>query len=147
MVTALPWAWDHTPHNGEFMPRDSRNLLDVLKVELEFLEQGGYSRLTRESWRARFFFEDSPTCLDFDSNPREPCSECLLMQFVPKDAHKKQTPCIYIPLSPAGETLESLYRIATQKEIEETLGAWLRMTIHRLEADKLKRAAPAGSSR
>jgi hypothetical protein len=69
------------------------------------------------------------------------------MQFVPEHAHTKQTPCIYIPLSPAGETLESLYRTATQQQMEETLGAWLRMTIHRLEADKLKRAKPADSSR
>jgi hypothetical protein len=65
------------------MPRDDRNLLDVLKFEREFLEQGGYGRLPRESWRARFVFEDSPTCMNFNSKDREPCSECLLMQFVP----------------------------------------------------------------
>jgi hypothetical protein len=43
------------------MAKDGRKLLDVLKFELEFLEQGGYGRLPRESWRARFIFEDSPT--------------------------------------------------------------------------------------
>ena len=121
-----------------FMPRDNRDLLEVLKFELEFLEQGGYGRLPREAWRARFIFEDSPTCMNFSSKDREPCSECLLMQFVPEEARKAQTPCIHIPLSPGGETLESLYRTGTQQEIEEALGAWLRSTIHRLEAQKAK---------
>ncbi|MFZ0760842.1 MAG: hypothetical protein WAM69_12915 [Candidatus Sulfotelmatobacter sp.] len=116
------------------MPKDNRNLLDVLKVELEFLEQGGYGRPPRESWRARLIFEDSPTCLNFNSKDRKPCSDCLLMQFVPENARKEQTPCIHIPLSRSGEALHSLYRTGTQQEIEEILGAWLRATIGRLEA-------------
>jgi hypothetical protein len=128
------------------MPKDDRNLLDVLKFELEFLEQGGYGRLPRESWRPRFIFEDSPTCMNFSSKDREPCDECLLMQFVPKDARREQTPCIHIPLSPTGETIASLYRTGTQQELEEALGAWLRATIHRLEAEKSKQPATAGSS-
>lgn len=120
------------------MAKDNRNLLDVLKFELAFLEQGGYGRLPRESWRARFVFEDSPTCMNFNSKDRGSCSECLLLQFVPENARTKQTPCIHIPLSPGGETLESLYRTGTQQEIEEALGAWLRATIGRLEAEKTK---------
>jgi len=122
------------------MPTDNRNLLDVLKFELEFLEQGGYGRLPRESWQARFVFEDSPTCMNFNSKDREPCSECLLMQFVPENAREKQTPCIHIPLSPSGKTLEVLYRTGTQQEIEEALGAWLRATIRRLEEEQPKQA-------
>jgi hypothetical protein len=127
------------------MPKDDRNVLDVLKFELEFLEQGGYGRLPREAWRPRFVFEDSPTCMNFSSEDkdREPCSECLLMQFVPENARTEQIPCIHIPLSPAGETIESLYRTGTQQEIEEALGAWLRATIRRLEADKVKQPASA----
>jgi hypothetical protein len=120
------------------MPTETRNLLDVLKFELEFLEQGGYGRLPRESWRARFIFEDSPTCMNFNSKDHEPCSECLLMQFVPESARKEQTPCIHIPLLPSGETLESLYRTGTQQEIEAGLGAWLRATIRRIEAEKTR---------
>ena len=94
--------------------------------------------MPREAWRPRFVFEDSPTCMNFNSKDREPCSECLLMQFVPEEARKEQTPCIHIPLSSSGETLESLYRTGTQQEIEAALGAWLRTTIHRLEAEKTK---------
>jgi hypothetical protein len=123
------------------MPQDQRDLLEVLKFELEFLEQGGYGRLPRESWRPRFIFEDSPTCMNFNSKDREPCSKCLLMQFVPEEARNEQTPCIHIPLSLNGETLENLYRTGTQQEIEEALGAWLRTTIHRLEVEKAKKPA------
>jgi len=79
-----------TVQNGELMPKDDRNLPDVLKFELEFLEQGGYGRLLREAWRARFIFEHSPTCMNFNSKDREPCGECLLMQFVPERARKTQ---------------------------------------------------------
>ena len=49
------------------MPKDDRNLLDVLKFELEFLETGGYGRLAGKAWRPRFIFEDSPTCMNFGS--------------------------------------------------------------------------------
>lgn len=125
------------------MPKDNRNVLEVLKFELEFLEQGGYGRLPRESWRPRLVFEDSPTCMNFNSKDREPCSECLLMQFVPPEARKEQTPCIHIPLSLKGETLENLYRTGTQQEIEAALGAWLRATIQTLEADQAKQEASA----
>ena len=125
------------------MAKDGRDLLEVLKFELDFLEQGGYGRLPRESWRPRFIFEDSPTCMNFNSKDREPCEECLLMQFVPAEARTEQVPCTHIPLSLNGETLNSLYRTGTQQEIEEALGAWLRETIHRLEAEEAKQMASA----
>jgi hypothetical protein len=129
------------------MSKDNRNLLDVLKFELEFLEQGGYGRLPREAWRPRFIFEDSPTCMNFNSKDREPCSECLLMQFVPEDARKEQTPCIHIPLSLSGDTLDSLYRTGTQQEIEAALGDWLRATIHRLDVEQKRQPAIDSSPR
>lgn len=84
------------------MPRDTRNALDVLKFELEFLEQGGYGRLPRESWRARLIFEDSPTCMNFNSKDHEPCSECLLMQFVP-EAAKSRSPASTSRCCPAAK--------------------------------------------
>src|ERR1039458_2087537 len=127
------------------MPRDDRNLLDVLKFELHFLETGGYGPLPGEACPPRFIFEDSPTCMNFsaEDKDREPCSECLLMQFVPGEAQTEQVPCIHIPLSPTGETIASSYRTGTQQEREEALGAWLRATIHRLEGEKVKHAASA----
>jgi len=122
------------------MPKDNRDILEVLKFELEFLEQGGYGRLPREAWRSRLIFEDSPTCMNFNTRDRGPCIECALMQFVPKEARSEQVPCEHIPLTAQGDTLESLYRTGTQQEIEEALGAWLRTTIKRIEAERAQRA-------
>ena len=65
------------------------------------------------------------------------------MQFVPQEARKEQTPCLHIPLSLRGETLENLYRTGNQQEMEAALGAWLRATIQRLEAEQAKQAAGA----
>ncbi len=122
------------------MAKDVRDLLEVLKFELSFLEQGGYGRLPREAWRARLIFEDSPTCLNFNSRDRQPCCECALMPLVPEKARDARTPCDYIPLNATGDTLDSLYRTGTQREIEEAVGAWLRATIQKLEEEKASKA-------
>lgn len=116
------------------MAKDNRNLLDVLRFELNFLEKGGYGRSPREPWRAPLIFEDSPTCMNYDSKEDPaPCSECLLMQFVPPERRKELIPCRHIPLDSAGQTLDNLYRYSDQTEIEEAMKQWLRATIHRLE--------------
>ncbi len=125
------------------MPRDDRDILEVLKFELQFLEQGGYGRLPREAWRSRLIFVDSPTCANFNTTERVPCNECALWPLIPEDARGERVPCDCLPLTPQGDTLESLYRTATQREIEETLGAWLRATIRKIEAERAKEAVTA----
>lgn len=117
------------------MPNDSRNLLEVLKAELNFVTKGGYGRSPRAPWRAQLFFEDSPTCMNYDQkeNPA-PCTECLLVDFVPADKRREKVPCRHIPLTPAGETLLQLYRGGTEFEIEEAMENWLRKTIDHLES-------------
>jgi hypothetical protein len=116
------------------MQKDERDLLEVLKFELNFLEKGGYGRSTRESWRPVIIFEDSPTCMNYDckTNPA-PCSECILMQLVPPEFRLGKLPCRQIPLNAAGENLDSLYRYGDQHEIEESLRNWLIATIAQLE--------------
>ena len=61
------------------MPADDRNLLEVLKRELKFLEAGGYRNASDVQWRTKFIFEDSPTCLNFQrtTDPR-PCDDCVM---------------------------------------------------------------------
>jgi hypothetical protein len=121
------------------MPKDERNLLEVLKFELRFLQKGGYGRLPRAQWRAPLVFEDSLTCLNYDARgDRAPCSECLLMEFVPSEHRTKKIPCRHIPLDAAGQTLKMLYACGTQQEIEEALEIWLKTTIHRLEQGRAK---------
>lgn len=48
------------------MKRDERDLLEVLKFELKFLEDGGYSRSASARWRPQLIFEGSPTCMNFN---------------------------------------------------------------------------------
>jgi hypothetical protein len=122
------------------MPNDNRDMLDVLKAELEFLEKGGYRHTARAAWRPHFMFQDSPTCLNFDpAQPQRPCSDCVLMQLVPEDLRSKKIPCRYIPLSECGETVDSFYRTGTQEELEVVVAQWLRTTIARLEREKAER--------
>jgi len=45
------------------MAQDEREMLELLRFELKFLEDGGYGRFPRTPWRPTFVFEDSPTCM------------------------------------------------------------------------------------
>ena len=75
------------------MQKDERDLLDVLKFELNFLEKGGYSRSSREPWRPVFIFEDSPTCMNYDcKDDPAPCNDCVLMQLVPPELRAGKLP-------------------------------------------------------
>jgi hypothetical protein len=105
------------------MARDKRNCWMCQSSSWSFSSRAGWGRLPREPWRPRLVFEDSPTCMNFNSKAREPCSGCLLMQFVLEEARKAQTPRLHIPFSIKGETLVNLYRTGTQQQIEAALGA------------------------
>jgi hypothetical protein len=119
------------------MTNDRRDLLEVLKAELEYLENAGYYHAARDPWRPQFMFQDSPTCLNFDrSEPPKPCSDCVLMQLVPEGLREQKIPCRQIPLSENGETIDSFYRTGTQEEMETAVAQWLKTTIARLEREK-----------
>lgn len=119
------------------MQKDERDLLEVLKFELQFLEDGGYGRSPRTPWRPQYIFEDSLTCMNYDSKENPvPCSDCVLMQLVPPGHRSEKIPCRHIPFNVSGETLDSLYRYSNQQETEGTVGAWLRATIQRLEEER-----------
>src|ERR1700675_4265929 len=108
-------------------------LLDILKTEMTFLEGGGYRHSPRTPWKVPLIFEDSPTCLNFGSSSRpHPCTECALMRFVPQDRRSAGLACRHIPLNAAGETVDGLYRYASQQELEGVVRAWLLGAIHKL---------------
>jgi hypothetical protein len=48
------------------MSDDKRDVLEVLKFELDFLEQGGYGQSVHTPWKATSAFQDSPSCLNFN---------------------------------------------------------------------------------
>jgi hypothetical protein len=119
------------------MKSDKRNLLDVLKKELEFVEKGGYLHPARAAWRPQFMFQDSPTCLNYQpSDYPSSCTDCVMTQLLPAHAQLRKFPCRYISLNEQGDTLDLLYRAATQKETEATFIDWLKTTIARLERQK-----------
>src|ERR1700732_2952934 len=121
------------------MTNDKRDLLDVLKAKLHFLQKGVYRHTARADWRPQFIFQDSPTCLNFDpTQPSKPCSDCILMQLTPEDRRDKKIPCRYIALSENGETIDSFYRTGTQEELEAAVARWLKSTITRLEREKVE---------
>jgi hypothetical protein len=119
------------------MARDNRELLEILKNELAFIEAGGYGRSVRTPWLPTSVFQDSLSCLNFgDPKRTHPCNECILMHFVPADSQSTNVPCHHIPLSPDGETVDGLERWGTQDELEDTVKNWLRTTIKRLEEER-----------
>jgi hypothetical protein len=122
------------------MSDDKRDVLEVLKFELNFLEQGGYGRSVRTPWKPTSVFQDSPSCLNFNDPARpQACNQCLLTDFVPPEAREESIPCHFIALNKLGETVDSMERHAPQPELEEALRNWLRSTIARLETERLQR--------
>ncbi len=121
------------------MRNNKQDLLEALRVELGFLEKGGYRRPVRAAWRPQFIFQDSPTCLNFEgAQPPMPCSKCILMQVVPADSRARKFPCRHIPLNERGDALDSLYRSGTQEEIESALREWLQAEIAKLERERVE---------
>jgi hypothetical protein len=113
---------------------DKRDLLTVLKAELQFVEKGGYRNTNLSAWRPQFIFQDSPTCLNFDSaKPSRSCSECALIQLVPANLRGRNLPCRYIPLNEQGESIDSFYRSGTREELESAFRKWIVKAIQQLE--------------
>lgn len=125
----------------EFRKRsDSRasrkNVLQLLKAELQFVETGGYRLSERSPWRPPYVFEESPSCPNYSDRSRPHlCTDCWLMQFVVPDLREEQVPCRFVQLTPEGITIDSLYRYGSTSETEEVLSHWLRERIREIEDD------------
>lgn len=119
------------------MASKKRDLLQVLRLELEFLKGGGYRKSS--SWRPQFIFEDSPTCLNYgDPERKTSCSECALMSLVPAEFHQGHPPCQYIPLNEQGDTVQSLQQWSTPEEMEAAVSEWLMNMIQKLELERVQ---------
>lgn len=119
------------------MATDGRDILEILKFELNFLEDGGYGRSPHSPWRAPAIFEDSPSCPNF-SDPafRHPCHTCELIDFVPESRRSENIPCRFIPITEQGQTIDDFYKTGTQFEAEEALVQWLRRQIRKIEEER-----------
>jgi len=126
------------------MSEDKRDILEVLKFELQFLEQGGYGRSVRTPWKPTSIFQDSLSCLNFNDPERpHPCSECFLTDMVPDQLKQEEVPCHHIALNSEGETVHTMERQRNQSEMEETLKSWLRKEIQRIENERAAKVTPA----
>jgi hypothetical protein len=118
------------------MAQDNRDILEVLRFELSFLQDGGYGRSPKAAWRAPAVFEDSPICPNFcDPQRPHPCETCLLEQFVPEGRRTEAIPCRFIQLTES-QSVDDFYRTGTQAEMEEALTVWLHAQIEKIEQER-----------
>lgn len=124
------------------MANDDRDVLELLKDELVFIEKGGYGRPVRKAWKATSAFEDSLTCINFGDPARShPCNECRLIDFVSPEHRAEPVPCHHIPLNEAGDTVEVLELADNQSKVEAAVKEWLRASIKKIEEERA--VAPA----
>ena len=123
------------------MTTDERDILDLLKNELAFVESGGYGRSVRTPWLFKSVFQDSLSCINYGYPYRaHPCNECHLLEFVTPEHQTEQVPCHYIPLNADGETIEDLELQDNQAKLEREVGKWLRDRIKQIEEERANTA-------
>jgi hypothetical protein len=131
--------WELSPSEGEMeayaMTTDERDILSLLKDELDFIEKGGYGRSVRTPWQSKSLFQDSLSCLNYGYPYRaHPCNECRLLDFVSPEHQAEAVPCHFIPLNTDGETIEDLELQENQAKLEREVSEWLRAKISEIEA-------------
>jgi hypothetical protein len=126
------------------MARDDRDIIEVLKEELDFIQKGGYGRSVRTPWKPKSTFQDSLTCINYGYPYRaHPCNECHLLDFVNPEHRGAEVPCHFITLDEAGETIEDLEARGNEAKLEQKVKDWLQIRIKEIEE---KRAAQALAS-
>ena len=121
------------------MAKDERDILEVLKEELDFVEKGGYGRSVRTPWHSKSVFQDSLTCLNYGYPYRaHPCNECHLLDFVSPEHQTKAVPCHFIPLNADGQTIQDLELHDNQAKLEREVCGWLRKRIQEIEEERSK---------
>lgn len=119
------------------MPKDDRDILEVLQEELDFIEKGGYGRSVRTPWLPKSTFQDSLSCLNYGYPYRaHPCNECHLIDFVATEHKSAEVPCHFIPLDDEGATIEDLESIDSEPKLQEALKTWLRKKISAIKEQR-----------
>ena len=91
------------------MTTDERDIIELLKDELDFIAKGGYGRSVRTPWQSKSTFQDSLSCINYGYPYRaHPCTECHLLDFVSPEHRAEGIPCHFIPLNTDGDTIEEL---------------------------------------
>jgi hypothetical protein len=123
------------------MTTDERDILELLKDELDFIEKGGYGRSVRTPWQTKSTFQDSLSCINYRYPFRaHPCNECHLLDFVSPERRKEEVPCHFIPLNTDGETIEDLELQDNQAKLEREVSRWLRAKIREIKEERAEHA-------
>jgi hypothetical protein len=123
------------------MAKDDRDILELLKEELDFIDKGGYGRKVRTPWTPTSAFQDSLTCINYGYPYRaHPCNECHLLDFVSPEHQAAEVPCHFIPLNADGETIEDLEGEDNQAKLERKVRDWLRARIKEIEEKRVTQA-------
>jgi hypothetical protein len=119
------------------MAPDDRDILELLRAELDFIEKGGYGRSVRTPWQSKSIFQDSLSCLNYgDPERAHPCNECHLLEFVSPENKTRAVPCHFIPLNSDGQTIQELELQDNQTKLEHEISAWLRARIRAIEQER-----------
>jgi hypothetical protein len=130
------------------MASDDRDILELLKEELNFIEKGGYGRSVQLPWTPKSTFQDSLTCINYGYPYRaHSCNECHLLDFVSPEQHGTAIPCHHIPLNEAGETIEHLEAADNQVQLQRQVRQWLRTKISEIEKERATQAVIGITSR
>jgi hypothetical protein len=125
----------------DVVAKDDREILEILRGEVGFIEKGGYGRSVRTPWQPKSVFQDSLTCINYaDPNHTHPCSDCRLLDFVSSERQGEEVPCHFIPLNETGETIDALELEDNEARLERKVNDWLRGRIREIEE---KRSKPA----
>ena len=86
------------------MANDDRDIRELLKNELEFIEKRGYGCSVHNPWKPQSTFQDSLTCINY-GYPYVPIRAMNAIYSISSvwRHHGTETPCHYIPLNEAGE--------------------------------------------
>jgi hypothetical protein len=126
------------------MTKDDRDILELLKDELSFIELGGYGRSVRTPWKPTSTFQDSLTCINYGYPYRaHPCNECHLIDFVAPEHQRTDIPCHHITLDEAGATIEDLEATDNEAKLERKVKDWLRARIREIEEERAAQAMAA----
>jgi hypothetical protein len=118
------------------MDYGDRDVLEVLREELAFLEAGGY-RGSVQLWQGKSVFQDSATCLNYGYPYRaHPCNECQMLNFVASEHRKEWIPCHFIPLNELGETIDLLEQESREGKLEQEVKGWLQSSIEVIEEER-----------
>ena len=123
------------------MTTDERDILELLKEELDFIEKGGYGRSVRTPWHSKSTFQDSLSCINYGyPSCAHPCNECHLLDFVSLEHRAEEVPCNFIPLNTDGETINDLEMQDNQAKLEREVSEWLRARIKQIEEERTEHA-------